>query len=397
MFIDLDRFKLINESFGHGLGDGVLVGIAERLKALIRSGDTVARFGGDEFVIVRDGSDGTDIEELAARVLSDVSEPLEVAETLVRVTASIGVVESDGGSDADELVRDAHAAMYLAKEHGRERWERYDPVLHARASDRVAIESELRSALDRAELHVLYQSKVDLRTSSVVGVEALLRWEHPALGSVPPDTFIPIAEDSGLMVAIGEFVLSEACSQAARWAREGLGVPVSVNVSGRQFDAPDFAESVRSVLDATGLPPQSLCLEITESLLMSDTVRNTQLMRDLHTIGVRLSIDDFGTGYSSLAYLHRFAFDELKIDRAFIDGMIELPGQRTLVEATIAMGKALGLTVVAEGVETPDQARMLRDLGCDIGQGFLYSLPQRPDAIRLPARSTASLPTRNPR
>jgi EAL domain-containing protein (putative c-di-GMP-specific phosphodiesterase class I) len=208
---------------------------------------------------------------------------------------------------------------------------------------------------------------------------------------VPPDTFIPIAEETGLMIAIGRFVLTRACEQAAQWERDGVGVQVAVNVSGRQFEDPDFAAQVELILDGAGLPHASLCLEVTETLLMSDTVRSTQLMRDIHALGVQLSIDDFGTGYSSLAYLHRFAFDELKIDRAFIDGMMELAGQRTLVEATVAMGKALGLAIVAEGVETEEQAALLRSLGCDVAQGYLFARPQPPDAIQLPARTAAEL------
>ena len=382
VFIDLDRFKLVNESLGHTVGDDVLIAMTQRLRQLVRAGDTLGRFGGDEFVIVRDGAHGS--EDLAAQVLACVAEPFHLSDTVVRLTASVGVASAASNHSATDLIRDAHAAMYLAKDEGRGRWKVFEARMHDRAAARLSLETELRFALERDQLRVVYQPKVDLHTGNVIGAEALLRWDHPALGAVAPDVFVPVAEEIGIMVPIGRFVLGEACRQAVSWERDGNAIPVSVNVSGRQFDDHDLAAEVQEVLTETGLPATHLCLEITETLLMSDTVRSTQIMRDIHTMGVQLSIDDFGTGYSSLAYLHRFAFDELKIDRAFIDGIIEIPGQRSLVEATIAMAKALGLAVVAEGVETEAQAELLRTLGCDIAQGYLYAPPQAPASLQLP-------------
>jgi EAL domain-containing protein (putative c-di-GMP-specific phosphodiesterase class I) len=297
-----------------------------------------------------------------------------------------------------DLVRDADNAMHLAKERGRSRHEVFDRSLRDRVTTRLTVANELRVAIERDELRLVYQPKIDLTTQQAVGVEALLRWDHPTLGSVPPATFIPIAEDIGLMLPIGRWVLEAACEQAAAWRCDQLDLVVAVNVSGRQLADVGLVDHVASVLAGTGIDPAGLCLELTESVLMSDTAQATQTLGELHAQGVQLSVDDFGTGYSSLAYLHRFPVDEVKIDRAFVQGLVERPDQRTLVGAMVAMGSALGLGVVAEGVETVEQAALLRRLGCPTGQGFLFSTPQPAgslDAI-LHGGSSAAIPRAAP-
>jgi diguanylate cyclase (GGDEF)-like protein len=383
VFIDLDRFKFVNDSLGHAVGDSVLIETATRLRSIVRGSDTLARFGGDEFVIVCDTcSDADAVRALAGRVLAAVEAPIEAGDTIVRITASAGVAVNGRTDDGTDLIRDADAAMYLAKERGRARQELFDAHLRELATRRLTLESEFRVAMDRGELSVVYQPKLDLRTGAVIGVEALLRWNHPALGNVPPSTFIPIAEETGLIVAVGRFVLERACSQLAAWRSEGLDLTMAVNLSGRQLAAPELADEISAILDRTGVDPSRLCLELTESLVMADTIGTADTMRALHDLGVQLSIDDFGTGYSSLAYLHRFPIDELKIDRAFVAGILEHPDQETLVRAMVAMGQALRISIVAEGVETPEQAARLRDLGCDTAQGYLFAKPQPPESLR---------------
>jgi diguanylate cyclase (GGDEF)-like protein len=376
VFIDLDHFKLVNDSLGHGAGDQALLIMADRVKAAVPAGTTVARFGGDEFIVVWESASADDVTALAERLLEAVAQPVQVADRVVTVTASIGIATNRDASRGEDLVREADTAMYVAKELGRARCHRFSESLRHQVTRRLTAENELRAALERDELHVVYQPILDLAHGETVGAEALLRWEHPALGSVTPATFIPIAEETGLILPIGRFVLEEACRQAAAWRGEGLPIAVSVNLSGLQITEAGLADLVARVLAETGLPPDQLCLELTESVLMSDATRTLQTLAELKAMGVFLSVDDFGTGYSSLAYLKQFPVDEIKIDRAFVSDLTVRPDQRTLVSAMIAMGKALGLRIVAEGVETPAQVAYLRELDCDLAQGYLFSTPQ---------------------
>jgi predicted signal transduction protein with EAL and GGDEF domain len=341
----------------------------------------LARFGGDEFVIVVEALDDVALQRLAAKLLAEIAAPIELPTTAVHVTASLGIAINEQGRRAADLIRDADNAMYAAKEAGPGRVERFTPNLHDRAAARLMVATEFREALDRGELHVVYQPKVELTHGDIVGVEALLRWDHPALGSVPPSTFIPIAEETDAIIRIGEFVLEEACRQAMEWRQAGFDLSVAVNISGRQLSDGALPLQVATALAISGLPAESLYLELTETLLLTDTLATQRSIEQLHDLGVWLSIDDFGTGYSSLAYLHRFPVDELKIDRTFLSDLTTTSQRVPLVSAMIAMGKALGLDVVAEGVETPEQAVQLRALGCDKAQGFLFARPQPPDAI----------------
>jgi diguanylate cyclase (GGDEF)-like protein len=395
LFLDLDRFKLINDSLGHPAGDEALMIVADRLNHQLAPGDTVARFGGDEFVVVREAiaAEG-EAELLAGALRSAVAVPIEVADTIVSVTASIGITTSRQDSTAESLLRDADTAMYEAKERGRARHQVFDRHLRTRATGRLLIDSELRLALEREELWVAYQPIADLTSGRFVGVESLLRWDHPALGSVPPSTFIPAAEESGLIVPIGQFVLAEACRQVAAWRQAGLDLKVSVNISGRQVADRALHRQVAEALGRSGLPGDALCIELTESNLMTDTARATATLRQLKELGVELSIDDFGTGYSSLSYLHRFPVDELKIDRGFVKDLADhREAGTTLVVAMVAMAKALGLRIVAEGVENPTQLLLLKGLDCDLAQGYQLGRPTSADKVEIDLRTnmTAAL------
>ena len=381
LFIDLDRFKMINDSLGHDLGDTILITAARRISDLVPAGGTLARFGGDEFVVVVEVDDDQQLQRLVDQLLAGIVAPIETDAVVVRVTASIGVATSTPGRRAVDLIRDADNAMYAAKEAGRDRAERFTSHLHDRAAARLTLATEFRVALARGELHLMYQPKVELATGHIVGVEALLRWDHPTLGSVPPSTFIPIAEETDAIIRVGEFVLEEACRQTMDWRANGAELTIAVNVSGRQLNDGGLPLQVATALALSGLPPELLYLELTETLLMTDTLVTQRSIEQLRTLGVRLSIDDFGTGYSSLAYLHRFPVDELKIDRSFISDLTSSTQPAPLVSAMVAMGKALGLEIVAEGVETLEQAAQLRALGCDSAQGYLFAKPQFPEAI----------------
>jgi diguanylate cyclase (GGDEF)-like protein len=381
VFIDLDHFKLINDGLGHAIGDLVLVAAAQRLTSILRRGDTVARFGGDEFVLVGRDLDDAEAAAFADRALRSLDDPIAVGDAVVRVTASAGIAVGGPSSDSAALLRDADAAMYLAKERGRSRHEAFNEDLRDRARSRLTMETELRTALDRRELHLVHQPKVDLATGMITGVESLLRWEHPALGSVSPATFIPIAEDTGLIVPIGRFVLDEACRQAARWRQQGFDLDVSLNVSGRQLADDGLPAAIAASLHEHGIEAGRLCIELTESVLMDDTRRTAGILDAIDALGVQVSIDDFGTGYSSLAYLHRFPVDELKIDRSFVGNVTDDPQQQTLVTAMIAMADALGLRTVAEGIETAEQRRVLLERGCHLGQGYFFARPQSAAAL----------------
>jgi diguanylate cyclase (GGDEF)-like protein/PAS domain S-box-containing protein len=377
-FIDLDRFKFINDNLGHEAGDTLLREVANRLKSSLRSGDVVARLGGDEFVVLLpDMRDNEHASTVARKLQSSIIRPIEIAGQEWRVTASIGISTfPDDALDEPSLMKHADIAMYHAKEEGKNNFQFYDGRLKARSLEKLALETHLRRALERNELCLHYQAKLELATNRLSGVEALLRWNSPELGAVTPAKFIPLAEETGLILAIGKWVLRTACAQMKAWQRAGLpSVRMAVNLSPRQLSDPGLIPDVRAVLEETGLPPDLLELEVTESSVMHNIERAVQVLTALKSMGVRLAIDDFGTGYSSLAQLKRFPIDTLKVDRSFIREIPDDPEDRAIAEAIIAMGRTLSLTVVAEGVETPEQQEFLRTRGCDQMQGFYFSKP----------------------
>jgi diguanylate cyclase (GGDEF)-like protein/PAS domain S-box-containing protein len=382
VFIDLDRFKFINDTLGHEAGDELLREVARRLKTSLRGSDIVARLGGDEFVMLLQDLRGPEqAGRVARKVLSAVIKPMQLCGQECRVTASLGIAVYPGDAD-DEAALLAHAdvAMYHAKEEGKNNVQFYDPKLEARSLEKLALESRLRHAIERRELSLHYQAKVALADGAVTGVEALLRWHSAELGAVSPAQFIPVAEETGLILPIGRWVLRSACEQAMAWQREGLPpVPVAVNLSPRQLGDPELVATVQAVLAETGLAPGLLELEVTESSVMHDMERALAVLGRLKQMGVLLAIDDFGTGYSSLAQLKRFPIDTLKVDRSFIRELPSHAEDRAIADAVIAMGRALNLTVVAEGVETPEQQRFLRERACDQMQGYLFSRPVPPD------------------
>lgn len=387
-FLDLDRFKLVNDGLGHAAGDDLLRAVAARLQEVIRVQDTVARFGGDEFTILwEEVADQDEALEVARRLLAGLQSPFELDDGPVFVTASIGVVLSgDETTSPSSMLRDADTAMYLAKEGGRGRVEVFDGTSHAVALESLHVINELHNALSEDQLRLHYQAIVDLDSEAVVAVEALLRWQHPVRGLLAPAQFIALAEDCGLIVPIGAWVLHSACHQAAQWfdmagAHGQRPLEVHVNISPRQLTSTDFVDTVAQAVDASGLPPSLLCLEITERTLMRDEQVTAEALRELRSLGVRVSVDDFGTGYSSLSYLKRFPIDSLKVDQTFVDGLGEDPEDSAIVHAVIALAHSLGLTAVAEGVETEMALEELRRLHCDRAQGFLFARPQPPEEI----------------
>jgi len=385
LFLDLDRFKVINDSVGHGHGDAYLTTVAERLLGAARPLESVARLGGDEFtVLLSDVADETAAIEAVTRFQAALAEPIAVGGVDMAAQASIGVaVTSDPATPPLDLLRRADAAMYQAKERGRNRFEVFDDRLQSRVRDRLTLESDLRKALERGELTVHYQPEVDMRTGEVVAAEALARWEHPERGLLAAASFIGIAEDSGLVVPLGTFVLGEACRQAVAWNRHRPNRPLiaRVNLSARQLARPDLIALVQDHLDGAGLAPELLCLEITETALMADPETGLGILRGLDEIGVQLAVDDFGIGYSSLAYLKQFPVDVLKIDRSFVAGLPDDHDDVAIVTTIIRLAEAMGLTVTAEGIETWPQVAALVAMGCQHGQGYFFAQPAPPGAL----------------
>jgi diguanylate cyclase (GGDEF)-like protein/PAS domain S-box-containing protein len=379
LFIDLDRFKLINDGLGHVAGDAVLCEAARRLDAAARAQDTVSRFGGDEFTVLCEDVTTASATEIAERLLSDLSEPFEYDGQELHLGASVGVRVSDGpGAEPDKMLRDADLALYAAKQRGRGRVESFDPSARLSGFDPLALEQALRAALRRGELALHYQPLVDLTTDRVRGLEALLRWEHPKQGTISPGEFIPVAEQSGLIVPIGEWVLGEACRQLARWRAERTvdqTVQMAVNVSPIQLCQPELVATVDRALAAAGLEPEALCIEVTESAMIHDVALDT--LRALKDRGISIALDDFGVGFSSLSQIRELPqLDAIKVDRSFTAGLGENKSDGAVVRAVLSLAGTLGLVAVAEGVETEAQLERLRRLGCDIGQGFLLSQPR---------------------
>ena len=386
MFLDLDRFKLVNDSLGHTVGDELLVAAARRLERCVRPGDTVARLGGDEFAILLDGlKSPSDATRVAERIQLEISQPYTIGGQEVFTTASIGIALSSSGYEKPEhLLRDADLAMYRAKSLGKARYEVFDREMHALSMAQLELENDLRRALDRGEFRVHYQPIVSLATGRPVGFEALARWEHPTRGLIGPAAFIPTAEETGLIIPLGRWVLGEACRTLRAFGQQHPSDPpltVSVNLSPRQFQQPDLVERVRGALEASGLPAACLRLEITESTVMEHAEPAMAMLAQLRALGVKLHLDDFGTGYSSLSYLPRFQIDALKIDRSFVSGMGPHGENAEIVGVIVTLARNLGMEVIAEGVETAEQLAMLRALRCGQVQGFYFSKPVAPEEV----------------
>ncbi|MBD0319763.1 MAG: bifunctional diguanylate cyclase/phosphodiesterase, partial [Gemmatimonadetes bacterium] len=380
LFLDLDRFKLVNDSLGHVVGDEFLVAIARRLQACVRPEDTSARLGGDEFVVLLDGIGGlSDATGVADRIQDAVGQAFALAGHEVFTSASIGIVLSTNGYDEpEELLRDADLAMYRAKARGKARYEIFDVDMHAAAMVRIRLEHDLRKGLERGEFRTYYQPIMAALDGRIVGFEALVRWQHPTLGLLEPTSFVPTAEDTGLIVGMGEWVLRDACLQTREWQERFPGIPpltINVNISGKQLLVPGLARTVDEILNEAGLDPATLKLELTENVLVEHTEMLDAVLLRLRNRGVELQMDDFGTGYSSLSYLHRFPISTMKIHRSFIERMSHEEEGREIVKTIITLAHNLRMQVIAEGVETQEQYDQLRALRCDYVQGFLFADP----------------------
>jgi diguanylate cyclase (GGDEF)-like protein/PAS domain S-box-containing protein len=391
MLIDIDRFKVVNDSLGHDVGDRLLVEVGARIASAVRPGDTVARFGGDEFVVLcEELTSAGEALGIAQRIQDTTGQPIVVAGTELVLSVSTGIsLTHDPDTLPGSLLRDADSAMHHAKRSGRARSVVFVDEMRDQALGRLEIETQLRRAIGHGELRVHYQPILGLGTRSVVGVEALVRWEHPTRGLVQPAEFVPIAEETGLIVPLGEWVLEEACRQLRAWDTAFPELTVSVNLSGTQITQPDIVSRIAEVLDRTGVDPQRLALEITESVLMRDAEDTMSVLRALKNLGVKLHVDDFGTGYSSLSYLKRFPVDALKVDRSFVDGLPTDPEDMAIVAAIIGLAHSLGMETIAEGVENAQQLAALEGLGCEAAQGFLFSHPILADDV---AAAIAQIP-----
>jgi diguanylate cyclase (GGDEF)-like protein/PAS domain S-box-containing protein len=386
LFLDLDNFKTINDSLGHDAGDELLIAVAARLRACLRGEDTAARLGGDEFtILLEEVSDSAEAVAAAERITTAFSNPFCLRGRDVYVTASVGVaVSQTRGASAEALLRSADLALYRAKASGKACLALYEPGMEANALDRLELETDLRHAVERQEFRLEYQPIFSILDGRLTEVEALVRWQHPTRGLLAPAVFIPLAEENGLILPIGRWVLEEACRQARLWQdsfTEGPPPIMDVNLSARQFQQPDLVSEIIRILDATGLEARNLKLEITESVLMDDADASLKTMQALRSLGIRLAVDDFGTGYSSLSYLQRFPVDTLKIDRSFVNALGRDPQSRAIVQSVVLLAKTLGLDVTGEGVETTAQEAELRFLGCDQGQGFLFARPVPVDVL----------------
>jgi len=396
LFLNLDRFSAINESFGYSVGDQFLCQVAERVRAGTRAGDTVARFGGDEFAVLSHGiRSEEDAAKVAQKVLEAIRLPFSVDQRGLFITTSIGVsTYPTDGSDVEKLTQNADAALHRAKEHGRDNYQLYSPEMNARAVERLSLENRLRQALQNEQFVLYYQPLIDLRSERIVGAEALLRWRHPELGLLSPGDFIPLAEMLGLMMPIGQWVLNASCEQVHEWHETGYpDLRVAVNVSSRQFQQHDFVAGVTQALEENRIFPGALDLEITESTVMRDPERSIATLRDLKNRNVRISLDDFGTGFASLNYLGLLPIDRIKLDGSFVHELQRNSNHRAIARAIIAMAHGLRLTILAEGVETPEQLAFLRDEGCDEAQGYFFGRPVPAPSFRaLLERKSGAVP-----
>jgi len=384
LFVDLDNFKLVNDSLGHGSGDEVLREMASRIVDCIGPEDIASRFGGDEMVVLHARATDDSSLALGNRIVAALAEPLLVSGKEVVVSASVGVALcKPGQKSVEQLLREADSALYAAKDRGRARLEQFNDELHARAEKRMRIESDLRVALRESQLFLEYQPQVRLKDGCVVGVEALVRWRHPELGVIPPNDFIPVAEDSGLIVKLGRQVLEESCRQLAEWTKLMRGRPLAmtVNVSPRQVAEAGFIAELRQILSDTGIDPAALCLEVTEGVMMSARQEVIQVLDEVRQLGVFIAIDDFGTEHSSLSRLRDMPAEVLKIDRSFIDGLSSEPGDTAIVSSILSLAYAMGKHTIAEGVEKHEQAAMLLRMGCEVAQGYFFSRPVAAEQI----------------
>ncbi|HEV7699819.1 MAG TPA: PAS domain S-box protein [Pyrinomonadaceae bacterium] len=395
LFLDLDRFKVINDSLGHAVGDKLLVAIAEKLSSCVRPGDIVARLGGDEFTILLNRTgDQDEVAAVAERLQARISEPFKIDNYEVFTTASIGIILSADctARTAEDFLRDADAAMYRAKESGKARYEIFDQEMHVRNMNLLRVETDLRHAVERNEFEVLYQPIVDLDSGSVKEFEALIRWRHPVHGLVAPDEFIEVAEETGLIIPIGRWIIEESCRQIVEWQRKfGIELAVSVNLSAKQLMHPNLTSQVSDILAETGLAADQLKLEVTESTVMEHSDRSLKVLSELDALGIALSTDDFGTGYSSLSYLQKFPFERLKIDRSFIKIMDQDAKSGAIVKTILMLGENLGIEVVAEGIESASQLEKLRQLGCRMGQGYLFSRPVDRESVEAMIEAGANI------
>jgi diguanylate cyclase (GGDEF)-like protein len=379
--VDLDDFKVVNDTMGHGSGDELLTAVAGRLAASVRTSDTAARLGGDEFALLIDDAPDTDaVEAFAERIVAAFTDPFPLTDAQVIATATVGVATSADSADADELLRHADLALYAAKTAGKRRWRRYQPALSAGMLRRREVQAALEEAVNNSEFTLVYQPIVELDSGQIVGFEALIRWPHPQWGMMLPGQFITLAEETGHIVPLGAWVVRQALSDMVQWRRrmgapDDVGPHVSVNVSARQFRDPGFVTSVRQALRESGLPPSALLLELTESVLFGDSDRIGAELDELKAIGVRLAIDDFGTGYSSLSYLLQLPIDVLKIDKSFVTGIATSWRQHALVRGIVRLAGTLEVEVIAEGIETETERELLAGMGCQYGQGYLLSVP----------------------